>query len=209
MNTAFKTLMTTLLLASASTAMAASSVDLSVRGLITPSACTPALSNGGLYDVGKVSAKDLNADQETWLAPQTLDLTVTCDADTLMALEAKDNREGSDYQNDTLYFGLGLINDDEKLGKMLVRLLSPLANGDPAQTISSYDGGATWARGLSFERGILMSVAAAGVTPYTPVPLTVLNAGLYVAPAIAPANSLTLTNEVAIDGSVTLTVKYL
>ncbi|MBC3300742.1 hypothetical protein H0Z09_06385 [Pseudomonas sp. SWRI18] len=62
---------------------------------------------------------------------------------------------------------------------MLVRLLSPLADGVPAQTISSYDGGATWARGLSFERGLLMSVAAG------------------------------LTNEVAIDGSVTLTVKHL
>lgn len=65
MNTALKTLITALMLTSAGTAMAASSVDLSVRGLITPSACEPTLSSGGVYDIGKISAKDLNVDDLT------------------------------------------------------------------------------------------------------------------------------------------------
>jgi hypothetical protein len=37
----------------------------------------------------------------------------------------------------------------------------------------------------------------------------VLTANLLIRPAIAPAQDLTLTNEVSIDGSVTLTVRYL
>ncbi|WP_256590845.1 MULTISPECIES: DUF1120 domain-containing protein [unclassified Pseudomonas] len=41
-------------------AMAASSVDLTVTGTITPAACMPSISNGGAIDLGKISAKDLN-----------------------------------------------------------------------------------------------------------------------------------------------------
>ncbi|MFE4459165.1 DUF1120 domain-containing protein [Nocardia tengchongensis] len=52
----------------------ASSVDLTVTGIITPSACTPTLTNGGIVDYGKTSARYSQ-------------LTVTCDAATLMALD--------------------------------------------------------------------------------------------------------------------------
>lgn len=38
---------------------------------------------------------------------------------------------------------------------------------------------------------------------------SILVADLLINPFIAPANSLTLTEEVPIDGSATLTVKYL
>jgi len=40
-----KTLIATLMFAGTGTAFAASSIDMSVRGLITPSACTPGLGN--------------------------------------------------------------------------------------------------------------------------------------------------------------------
>ena len=41
------------------TAHAASTVELTVKGLITPMACTPLLSGGGLVDFGKISRNDL------------------------------------------------------------------------------------------------------------------------------------------------------
>ncbi|WP_256671205.1 DUF1120 domain-containing protein [Pseudomonas gelidaquae] len=46
-----------LLLAGVSNVMAASSVDLGVVGVITPSACTPILSNNGVVDYGKISCE--------------------------------------------------------------------------------------------------------------------------------------------------------
>lgn len=207
MNIALKSLMTALLLTSAASAMAASSVDLTVRGLITPSACEPNLSNGGVYDLGKVSSRDLNVEAGTFLPTQALQLTVTCDAATLMAVQAKDNREGSDYLNDPLDFGLGLINGDEKLGRLSLRLLSPMADGVAARTIASDDGGSTWYLERAFMRGNIVSVADTATV--APVPVQTFNADLYMAAEIAPARGLTLNNEVAIDGSVTLTVMYL
>lgn len=56
----FAALSATALISVAPFAVAASSTDLTVTGVITPQACTPSLSNGGIIDNGKISAKDLN-----------------------------------------------------------------------------------------------------------------------------------------------------
>ncbi|NWC74508.1 DUF1120 domain-containing protein [Pseudomonas sp. P7759] len=205
LNTLFATLLLTG--AGAGTAIAASSVDLTVRGLITPSSCEPSLPSGGNVDIGKISAKDLKADQATQLSAHNVPFTVTCDAATLMALEAKDNREGSDYNNDISQFGLGLINGNEKLGSMELRLLNPLADGVASRIIGSRDGGLTWGNDRYLARDNILSVADGSTD--IPIPVQLFNAELNILPIIAPTNSLTLTEEVPIDGSVTLTVKYL
>lgn len=207
MNTVLKSLTAATLLLGSAHVLAASSVDLTVKGLITPSACTPTLSNGGAVDYGKISAKDLKVDQQTFLDSQTVQFTVTCDAATLMAMEAKDNREGSDANNDEMEFGLGLINGTEKLGGMELRLLNPVADSVPVATIGSYDGGITWGTERNLMRNNLIAPAVAGVN--TPIPVQLWTADLNVMPFIAKTSGLTLTNEVAIDGSVTLTVRYL
>ena len=207
MNTVLKSLTAATLLLGSAHVLAASSVDLTVKGLITPSACTPTLSNGGAVDYGKIAAKDLKVDQQTFLDSQTVQFTVTCDAATLMAMEAKDNREGSDANNDEMEFGLGLINGTEKLGGMELRLLNPVADSVPVATIGSYDGGVTWGTERNLMRNNLIAPAVAGVN--TPIPVQLWTADLNVMPFIAKTSGLTLTNEVAIDGSVTLTVRYL
>ncbi|MCF5720818.1 DUF1120 domain-containing protein [Pseudomonas syringae] len=207
MNSLLKTALTASLLVASVNAVAASSVDLTVKGLITPSACTPALSNSGSVDYGKISAKDLKLDNPTFLVMQALQLTVTCDAATLMALDANDNRAGSNYGDDMMEFGLGLINGTEKLGGMTVRLISPVADGVAVRAIGSDDGGATWFRDPYLTPGNLISVADASVE--APIPVQVLTAEMRIDPFIAPASGLTLNNEAAIDGSVTVTVRYL
>lgn len=207
MSKSLNTLFAALLLSSAGNVLAASSVDLTVKGLITPSACEPTLSNGGVADVGKISAKDLNVDRPTELARQTLQLTVTCDAATLMALEAKDNREGSDYENDIGAYGLGMINTTEKLGAMEMRILNPTADGAAARMIASQDGGLTWYNDRYFTRDNIVSVTNSSVD--APIAVQLFTGDLTIQPTIAPTSGLTLTNEVAIDGSATLTVKYL
>ncbi|TFY90178.1 DUF1120 domain-containing protein [Pseudomonas nabeulensis] len=207
MNKRLSPLIASLLLTTSAGAFAASSVDLTVVGLITPSACEPTLSNGGAVDYGKISAKDLDPVQATPLTPQTVQMTVTCDAATLMALEAKDNREGSDYNNDSSEFGLGLINGTEKLGAMTLTLQTPVADGVSTRTIGSEDGGSTWVLENNLTRTNILSVADASTV--APMPVELLTTALEVAPKIAPTSQLTLNNEVAIDGSVTVTVRYL
>ena len=119
------TLLAALLLMSAGHSGAASDVDLAVKGKITPSACEPILSNDGNVDFGKISAKSLYSDIPTFLGNHSLQLTVTCEATTLLALHAKDNREGTSYSDGT--YGLGLINGNEKLGFLTLVMTDAIA----------------------------------------------------------------------------------
>lgn len=201
------TLLAALILVGASQAVAASSVDLNITGVITPSACEPNLSNGGVYDLGKIAAKDLNVDQPTPLPTHSLQLTITCASPTLLALAPRDNRAGSAYTTGSTNFGLGLINGDKKLGRMVLRLESILDNGTRLYPIGS-DTSEIWAPTSLLSYMFLTSFAAAP-TIRTPTPIQQVIADLSIAPTIAPANTLPLTQELPIDGSVTLTMRYL
>jgi len=205
MNKTLNTLFGAMLLAGSASAFAASSVDLTVKGTITPSACEPTLSSGGLVDYGKISAKDLKADRPTSLPRQIVQMTLICDGPTTVALEAKDNRAGSAYRDD-VHYGLGLINTDEKLGEMELKLMSPVADGVAVETIGSIDSAATWHRESSLWRDNIVAVAVPGTL--TPIMFEQLSVDLQIEPSIAPTNQLTLTNQVAIDGSATISVVY-
>lgn len=191
-------------------AHAASSVDLRVNGKITPSACEPSLSNGGVYELGKIPAKDLNVDQPTALPAKTLQLGITCAASTLIALKPRDNRPGSHFDSDnSLKFGLGLINTDEKVGSMLLRLQSITADGRVLYAIGSV-GTSAWSPTDILSPTFLTSFTPNRATPdIAPVPIQRLIADVLITPRIAPANTLTLTQEVPIDGSATLEINYL
>ncbi|WP_236202367.1 DUF1120 domain-containing protein [Pseudomonas carnis] len=207
MKTRLTTLAAGVLLLGSATTFAASSVDLTVKGLIVPSACTPSLSGGGVVDHGKISAKDLNLDDATYLDKRTLTMTVNCDAPIQFALHPIDNRASSSM--DSSYFGLGFINDTQKLGYYYLTLSNPVADdGVVVQTIGSTDQGQTWFKEKFLDPDLYMSVAS--MEDLT-LPLAVkdLSVDVGVSTAIHRADGLDLSNEVTIDGSATLEVKYL
>ncbi|MGB3123035.1 MAG: DUF1120 domain-containing protein [Pseudomonas sp.] len=196
-----------LLVAHCAAALAASSVDLSVTGAITPSACVPSLSEGGQVDFGKLAAKDLAVDRSTELPPVSLQLSVNCEAQTLFALNARDNRLGSAHFFLSGNYGLGLINGGEKLGSYGIGVFNPVAD-TPVQPLFSFDHGETW---LVNSSGSYMGHDywnAFGDSP-TPKALRNVTVELRISAYIAPARTLTLTEEVPLDGSATLDVVYL
>lgn len=201
----FAALSATALIGVAPYALAASSTDLTVTGLITPNACTPTLSGGGIVDHGKLSAKDLFLDKPTALPFETLQLAVNCDAATAFRLLPSDNRSGTgDGHNQ---FGLGYINGDQKLGSFDVRLMAPMADGVAVRPIHSVTNGNTWFAYADLQNKHLTAFGAIG-GPITPIAVKDLQTDLRVSTAIARADSLDLTNEVALDGSVTITMAY-
>ncbi|MBO0491812.1 DUF1120 domain-containing protein [Pseudomonas sp. Marseille-Q1929] len=201
-----------LLLALTSGARAASSVDLSVAGKITPSACTPTLGEGAVIDYGKIPAKDLSADSSTWLPEITLQLRVSCAAATLFALRGNDNHAGTAHLDEEYSYGMGLINGNEKVGRYMLTLRNPMSDTAPVTTMTSTDNGQFW---WSFPHGVFLvwhQLAAFGDTSSgvaAPIALVNVTADLHVAASIAPANGLTLDEEVRLDGSATLDVFYL
>ncbi|MFB8003229.1 DUF1120 domain-containing protein [Nocardia sp. NPDC056000] len=182
------------------------SVDLTVTGLITPSACTPSLSSGGVVEFGKVSAEDLNSERETNLGTQTMSLSITCDAPNLYALQALDQRASSATRADA--FGLGRTEDARSWGWYAIALRNPIADGVPVQPIGSTDEGATWHPNDLWMPGI--QIAFASMTEVNqPLRVRKLTLDLDVSASLPPTTGLTLTDEIAIDGSATLTLVYL
>jgi len=203
----FATLAPCLMLLGSATSFAASTVDLTVTGLIVPSACTPSLSDGGHIDHGKISAKDLNPDRFTQVGSHDMTLTVTCDGTTVIAIHAIDNRAGSS-SIPAEAFGLGFANDNQPLGHYFLGAYDAVADGAPMQTIISADGGDTWTETGRWYPGRYVS-AASPDTPLQPAPLKELTAKLAMTTWIEPTDSLDLSDDIPIDGSATLEVKYL
>ncbi|WP_028620849.1 DUF1120 domain-containing protein [Pseudomonas sp. Ant30-3] len=197
---------TTVLLGAMPLAWAASSTDLTVTGTITPTACTPLLSNGGVVDYGKIAAKDLNETTNTIIGRDTLQLTVNCVAPVQFALAPVDNNPGTASNGD--WWGLGLTNAAERLGFIVTTMSNTLADGQPAQTIISTNNGSTWHAHHHMRPGRLLSVASSA-DPTTPLAAQDTGIDLLVTTHIAPTNGLTLIDDVVINGSVTFEMKYL
>ncbi|RMT95272.1 hypothetical protein ALP39_03066 [Pseudomonas marginalis pv. marginalis] len=202
------TLMSTvLLLATSLPALAASTVDLTVKGLITPSACTPNMP--GTVDFGKISAKDLKLDSQTVLKPQSVQLSISCEASTLFAITPIDNRSGSSTRSGA--YGLGLINETEKLGRYYLTMGNLVAD-KPSSLLRQYNPG-RWTELPDDEAVVPNALISLGDLDlsigWVPHPVQTATLDVVLNTAIAPANTLTLTNEVALDGSATFEVKYL
>ncbi|MBC2381886.1 DUF1120 domain-containing protein [Pseudomonas sp. WS 5106] len=195
-----------LLAAFAPAAFAASSADLNVFGTITPSACAPVLSDGGVIDHGKMTSKDLQPAAPTRLAPAEIRLEVLCEGETFFTLTTVDNRAGTSAINPR-HHGLGLTPEKEKLGSVAFSLFDPVADDNPVKVITSSNGGANWSESIYLGHEALTSFAALD-GPNTPIALKTLNARLRTFAIIVPATDLTLLDEVPIDGQATLQLKY-
>jgi len=201
----FVALSTTALISLAPFALAASSTDLTVTGTITPSACTPSLSSGGVVDLGKILVKNLNPTTYTLVNTTSMQLSVACESAVSFALISKDNRPNTSFNNKG--FGLGETDAGERLGAFAPLVRSVVADGVTARAIESLDDGATWVQGGYMSPDRITSVSAVG--ELVPMPAQDLLMNVHVQTWIARADSLTLTNDVTIDGSATFEMKYL
>lgn len=203
-------LVAVVVLAGNSTVHAASSVDLTVKGLITPAACTPALSGGGVVDYGKISVQDLNPSGYTWLPEARLQLTVVCDAQTLMAINSTDNRAGTSWG--TLY-GLGLASTGTRIGGY--DLLTQNGTGDGVAGLmietNTNDIGNGWmdAEGMGWQPNWMRTLNGGSSNNPFPLALKTLQTDVVVRPLIVDKNTLPLAEEIEMDGSASLTVVYL
>lgn len=198
----------TLLLIHCPWTLAASSVDLRVTGAITPSSCTPSLSDGGVVDHGKLTAKDLDPVLPTSLKAGEMLLEVLCEGATLFTLTAMDNRAGTAAINPDSAHGLGLVNSDQKLGSVWFGLYDPIADSSPVHTIMSRDGGITWSPSSYLGHAALTAVSTSSSTPHTPSAVQELRARIRAFTLIAPSGGLSLLDEVPIDGHTTVQLKY-
>jgi hypothetical protein len=210
MNKHLSLLTAALLLTGASSTFAASSTDLTVKGVITPTACTPSLSSNGVIDYGKISAKDLNQTTTTFLGRTTLQLSVDCEAASSFALHLADNRPDSSI-TPLLLYGLGLVNTNERLGGFYLSYDGAITENGSKELLGSIDQGQTWSNyeGEAINPGTWAAFGDRATGKWFPAAIKHLTVNMHVGAFIARADSLTLTQEVPIDGHATLEVRYI
>ena len=208
MNTTILSCALMLLAVNLTPALAGSTVDLSVTGRITPQACSVSLSDSGLVDFGKIPARTLKPSEYTQLPSQQLGLSISCEGPTLFALVGIDNHPGSSPAPLVFYgLGMNIHAPSERLGSVGLALRGPVGDGVALRVLTSSDNGGTWhpeanaypAQYIGFARSDALQ----------PEPIRQLVASLRVETAISPASGLTLKEEVPLQGSITLDLKYL
>ena len=205
-----------LLLSSALPALAASTVDLSVRGKITPTACTPLLSSGGLIDYGKISQQDLNLDRGTRLPVKQLQVSIDCNAPSRFALRMRDNRDGTATVNSEIYYGLGLDNSGNRLGLYSMTFDPRHTLVDSTATVygtESTTGGTAW-RTANLNPIDIGANSYLGFTDTQgsvagPSAIQELISTVKVEAVINARQNLDLSSDTLLDGSATLEVLYL
>lgn len=198
-----------LLIAYGTVAMAASSVQLSVKGSITPSACTPSLSNGGLVDYGKISAQDLNPTGVTELPKALFKFAVNCEGLSLFGLNAQDNR--SSAASPGAFFVMGRISPTNWVGSYFLSMENVVTDNPAAHPIYSTDNGSTWLYNPDkpIPANTLNAFGNSASGTRAPVPLTGVALDLVVQPFIYPKSLIPAGETIPLDGSATFELRYL
>ena len=205
-----------LLLWAALPATAASTVDLSVTGRITPTACTPLLSSGGLIDYGKISQQDLNLERGTRLPIKQLQVSIGCNAPSRFALRMRDNRDGTATVNSEIYYGLGLDHSGNRIGLYSMSFDPRHTLVDSTATVfgtESTTGGLAWrtANLNPIDIGANSYLGLTDIQGSTAGPSAIqeLVSTVKVEAVINARQNLDLSRDTPLDGSATLEVLYL
>ncbi|KAF1028744.1 MAG: Protein GltF [Pseudomonas sp.] len=189
-------------------ARAASSTVLNVTGIITPSACEVLLSGNGIVDHGRLPARSLNQYEFSPLPMRPLDLSVSCNEPVLFVLVGLDNRAHSSL-GPGFYYGLGnnIHAPGERLGTVSLAFRNVVADSVPALVLASSNQGLTWFPEANAYPGNFTGFAKPGTL--VPEPHRLLNATLHINTSINAAAVLTLNQEVPLDGSIVLDLRYM
>lgn len=212
-------------------ATAATTADLQVKGQITPDACTFFVAGSGTSAVANFAYGDIEG--STLLSGEMAELSnkynnfgIVCSAPSLVGLRFTDNRIASEFDgthpsapNQTdARAGLGWDASGNPIGFAILGTTGyPLLNnmtgsGATGRFLFSLDNGSTWgvaaqnAWGVNFE-SILFSFTDA--TGFSPVPIRDVMFYLGLRAYLAPKESLDVSREVTLDGSITAEIVYI
>ncbi|AUG06014.1 hypothetical protein CXQ82_05255 [Pseudomonas sp. S09G 359] len=197
-----------LLLNTGSSVFARSATEMTLSGLVTPSSCTIALSGSGVIDHGTIPVHTLNQEAPTPLPSQWLEVEIICSGPMLFALIGLDSREDSSTAPETTY-GLGTNPNvpTEHLGSVGLAFETAQGDGQIMQSLASKPQSGGWSPQPAIHPRTLMGFARPG-RPF-PEPIVMLNTRIRAQTTINPANRLTLRQDVPLDGSLVLDLRYL
>lgn len=205
-----------------SAANAAATAELKVTGVIKPVACTPTIGAGSaVIDYGNIVAGSLATGQNKVLDTKEVPFSISCEAPVKMAVTATDNRAASKVTGlaslvsasatESSMFGLGSAST-KNIGAFHFTMKQGSFTGDGANvdTVGSANSTSpSWSKssagGMSTDR--MLSWAPSGAT--TPGSYKLISGTIGVTAVLNKPENLNLTQDITLDGSATIEVKYL
>lgn len=212
--------------------VSASTVNIAVRGTISPVACLPVLTGGGIIDYGTIHPTTLHATDFTVLPELSVDLAITCDAPAKVALRSSNQRLGTmagvtESGNGVAMMpvtvfgaadvgGVGLgLSGEKKVGGVAFTIdeASVLLDGAAGHVIGKTYGDPVWIDAPRhadlFDKQWTRMVSFADTGDTTPAEFTVATATVKAQAYLNKKSELDLTGPVALNGLVRLELVYL
>lgn len=238
MNAMFKKgLLASVLAVTASSAMAASSIDIRVTGKIVPASCTPTFTTGGgIADFGTIKVSSLNSTTSTALPDvKSIPITITCEEATRIGVTFNDahadsaptatlpiNYSDTDFATEVQYTsGLGMYNG-KKIGAYSMGIKDDVGTvtndkGENLYTIFTtdasgrtgwgYRAGSHYLRIVTDKSETYSFTNVSGGT--SPVAQKQVNFTVGIMAQINPTNDLHVTDEATLDGLTNVELVYL
>ena len=202
-------------------AFAGPTAELKVTGVIKPVACTPTIGSNPPVDYGTITAGSLAIGQNKVLDTKEVPFSITCEAPVKMAVTATDNKAASKVTGlaslisatatEASMFGLG-VGAGKNIGAFHFSMKQGSFTGDGAavDTIgSSVSATPSWSKSTNggMATGRMLSWAPAGST--APGSYQSISGTLSVTAVLNKPENLDLKQEINLDGSATIEVKYL
>ncbi|WP_422422273.1 DUF1120 domain-containing protein [Pseudomonas sp. GZD-222] len=194
----------------AAAAQAADSVELTITGEIVPAACVPTLSTANL-DFGKIPVESLKKTTTTNLSGKLVTLILSCDGPAKVAFQTIDNRSGTAITGGTGVYGLDEASGKIKIGEYAILWTSVTGDGADRYLHGSVDKGSNWTSlsgGAEITTSSIYGIADTE-SATEPGAYSAQTFEFQVVVTIAPADSLPITSDITLDGSVTFEVVYL
>lgn len=222
-----KTLLAIILATCTTSAFAAETAVLKVKGVLTNAACSPELTKGGIVDYGTIHLSDLSDSAVNQLGQQTIDLTINCGAATKVGWHLEDNRvdsragitvnngddAGGAVSDTDKTYGVGLTADGVAIGNysLFVKTANVVADGESADTIVMDGNNNAWSKSVdgltAGQNNRDITVATAGSTE--PLPFISATFPLVTSLAIQDTKTLAITDDTDLNGQVTISLRYL
>lgn len=197
----------------ATSAQAASSVDLSISATTNPAACDIRLDNDGRVDYGILQRSDLNpsASRATLLPLKTLGWSISCAYAVPIGMQWVDNHAAhGSLPAGTHYFSLGKDARGTPIGSMQIHYGdATVADSNTVAAISRRIGSVDWIPNLNgiVDNRFVLAFAAPGTGLLGS--FASYSGQLTLTSQIAPLDTLDRTRVIQLDGSATVEIIYL
>ena len=218
-----KVILATAIALCTTSAFAAETAVLKVKGVLTNSACSVELSQGNVFDYGTIHLGGLDADKNNVLGQKQLPVSITCTAATKVGFTITDNRSDSNAQlpvdvnttsnvTENYYtYGVGKTTGGVNIGNYSMWMTDVVADGntvDPIVQNNDWTDG-HWVKGSVPRSDTVTTTSFATTGTKEPLAITAATFNFVTNLVIQKTKTLAITDDTPFEGQSTMTLVYL